>query len=166
MTAKSTRHPPELDWHRAVYQRIRGEVTPVRPSQYDIANACNLRCEGCLFFAGSDYLGHPEERDAERIDAFFAGEAARGINFAQFGGAEPALAVDTLRIAARYISCGVVFTNGTVRIPDDVPYSLHISIWGLPEASAEVRGADVVEQSGEGSSRQRRSARSAPPPIA
>jgi hypothetical protein len=144
MTSKC--HQPAPDWHREVYNRIRKQVMPVRPSQYDITNDCNLRCEGCLFFAGSDYLGHPEEIDPSRIDVFFAGEAERGVNFAQFGGAEPALALDTLRIAARHIRRGVVFTNGTVRIPEEIPYRLHISLWGLPESSAEVRGADVVEK--------------------
>lgn len=144
MPASLKDHLAHYPRHRALYDRIRREVTPVRPSQYDVSNICNLRCEGCLFFAGDDYLGHPEETDLARIERFYESEAARGVNFAQFGGAEPALTPQILRIAGRHIRRGVVFTNGTIRIPDDVPYRLHISLWGGPQESARVRGADVV----------------------
>ena len=131
---------------RTLYERIRTTVSPVRPSQYDVSRTCNLQCEGCLFFAGDDYLAHETTTDPQQIDQFFAGEARRGVNFAQFAGAEPALVQDTLRIAARHVPRGVVFTNGTVRIADDIPYRMHISLWGLAEQSKALRGADVVDK--------------------
>lgn len=123
---------------------MRASAGHIRPSQYDISNTCNLTCEGCLFFAGDDHLDHARITDVARIDAFFAGEAARGVNFLQFAGAEPALAQPTLRIAARHVGRGVVFTNGTVKIARDIPFRLHVSVWGLGEQAQALRGADVV----------------------
>lgn len=129
---------------RARYAHVRASAGQIRPSQYDISNTCNLTCEGCLFFAGDDHLNHEQVLDAARIDAFFAQEAARGVNFLQFGGAEPALTQQTLRIAARHVRRGVVFTNGTVKIARDIPFRLHVSVWGLGEQARALRGADVV----------------------
>lgn len=128
------------------YERIRREVSPVRPSQYDVATMCNLQCEGCLFFAGKDNSDRRLERDEIKIDSFFAAEVARGVNFFQFGGAEPALNQSTLQIAARHCQRGVVFTNGTVKISADVPFALHISVWGLRDTAKRLRGADTVSK--------------------
>ena len=128
----------------ARYLHLRRTAGRFRPSQYDISQTCNLTCEGCLFFAGADGRRTDEVPDPERIDAFFAGEKARGVNFLQFGGAEPALEQQTLRIAARYIQRGVVFTNGSVRMSPDIPFKLHISVWGLGAEGKRLRGADVV----------------------
>ncbi|MCA1749460.1 MAG: hypothetical protein ABR601_00580 [Parasphingopyxis sp.] len=111
-------------------------------SNYDVTNRCNLRCEGCLFFAGDDYLDHDDDPDLVAWDRLFADEAARGVNFAYLAGAEPALAPDILRIAYKHIPDGVIFTNGTIKIPQDIGYRLHISIWGGSETAAELRGAD------------------------
>src|SRR5690606_25585328 len=60
-------------------------------SNYDVSRVCNLRCEGCLFFEGDDFQSHADDRSDAEWDAFFAAEAARGVNFPYFAGAEPAL---------------------------------------------------------------------------
>ena len=94
------------------WKLLRQELLPLRPSQFDITSACNLTCEGCLFFSGDDYLGHKDEKDLQNIEAFFASESARGVRYGYFGGAEPSLAENKLLIANRHIPYGVVFTTG------------------------------------------------------
>lgn len=74
------------------YQELRARVGRLVPSNYDISDTCNLRCEGCLFFDGADRLGHDDAADDAAWDAFFAAEGARGVNFAYLAGAEPTLA--------------------------------------------------------------------------
>jgi hypothetical protein len=124
------------------YRRLRARVGRVVPSNYDISDRCNLRCEGCLFFEGSDRLSHLDSAGPAQWDDFFAGEARRGVNFAYLAGAEPALELDRVRLARRHIPHGVIFTNGTRRIPDEIDYRIHVSIWGAPAANARLRGAD------------------------
>lgn len=126
------------------WKLLRAEVLPLRPSQYDITSVCNLTCEGCLFFSGDDYLGHKDINDLQRIETFFAGEAARGVRYGYFGGAEPSLAEKKLVIASRHIPYGVVFTNGIKRLSTEIGYRVHVSLWGNPERSRQLRGADTM----------------------
>ena len=126
------------------WKLLRQEFLPFRPSQYDLTSVCNLTCEGCLFFSGDDYLGHKDVTDLQRIEAFFAGEGARGVRFGYFAGAEPSLAEDKLVIASRHIPYGAVFTNGIKRLSREIDYRVHVSIWGNPERSRELRGADIM----------------------
>ena len=126
------------------YRHLRSHILPVRPSQYDITSVCNLKCEGCFFFSGPDYVGHDEVHDLAFVDAFFAGERERGINYAEVAGAEPSLAPRKLAAMARHIPRGVIYTNGTRVIPREIHYRLQVSLWALPEQSRRLRGADIV----------------------
>ena len=126
------------------YNYLRSNILPIRPSQYDITNICNLNCEGCFFFVGDDHVGHEEIDDPGAVDAFFAAERARGVNYAEVAGAEPSLAPRKLALMARHIPRGVIYTNGTKKIPREIAYRLQISLWGLPEQSRKLRGADIV----------------------
>lgn len=128
------------------WQMLRQEVLPLRPSQYDLTSSCNLSCEGCLFFSGNDYVEHQDSDDLDRIDSFFSAEAERGVRFAYFGGAEPSMVMPKLAIAARHISYGVIFTNGTLRIIDEIPFRIHVSIWGTSARSRKLRGADILQK--------------------
>ena len=112
------------------------------PSNYDISDRCNLRCEGCLYFEGDDRLAHLDSGDEGDWVSFFAREAERGVNFAYIAGAEPALQVDRIRIASRYIPNGVIFTNGTRPIPQDIDFRIHVSTWGARELNTTLRGGD------------------------
>lgn len=129
---------------RAFFKYLRSEVLPLRPSQYDLSNTCNLVCEGCLFFAGNDHDGHVPENDLIQVDRFFAAEAARGVNYAEVAGAEPALVENKLLVMARHIPKGVIYTNGTRKLSSELDYRLQISLWGLPEESRKLRGANIV----------------------
>jgi len=126
------------------YGEIRARVGRLVPSNYDISDTCNLRCEGCLFFDGADRHGHDDAADDAAWDRFFAEEAARGVNFAYIAGAEPALVPNRLRSAHRHIANGVIFTNGTRRIPPEIDFRIHVSVWGAPAENARLRGADNV----------------------
>ena len=128
----------------AFWARLRQHILPLRPSQYDVTARCNLTCEGCLFFSGTEHLEHKEATELATVDALFAGEAARGIRYGYFSGAEPSLVEPKLRLAAKHIPYGVVFTNGTRRLSDDIPYRVHISVWGRPERDRALRGASML----------------------
>jgi MoaA/NifB/PqqE/SkfB family radical SAM enzyme len=128
----------------AFWTTLRRRILPLRPSQYDVTARCNLTCEGCLFFSGTDYFGREETTDISALEYFYAAEAARGIRFGYFAGAEPSLVESKLLIAARHIPYGTVFTNGTRRLSQSIPYRVHISVWGKPEQSRALRGASML----------------------
>ncbi|MGB5340123.1 MAG: radical SAM protein, partial [Gammaproteobacteria bacterium] len=131
----------------AIYARFQRHAAPVITSNYDITSRCNLRCEGCLFFAGTDYQGHHDDRSLDDYDAFFAREAARGVNYPYFAGGEPALEQDRLRIAARHFNRGMIFTNGTLRIDPELEFTIHVSLWGDAAATRKLRGGSVFRKS-------------------
>ncbi|MGH6762903.1 MAG: hypothetical protein ACRECW_15100 [Phyllobacterium sp.] len=128
------------------FKYLRTFVLPIRPSQYDLSTICNLYCEGCLFFSGSDYKGHVPEDDLSKLNTFFQREASRGVNYVEVAGAEPSLIEHKLKVMARHIPKGVIYTNGTKRITSELDYRLQISLWGLPEESKKLRGADIVQK--------------------
>ena len=127
---------------RARYDKWRKYASGIVGTNYDIARRCNLHCEGCLFFEGPDFVAHPDTKTDAEWETFFIAERERGVNFAYLGGAEPALEPARLRLAAKHIPRGVVFTNGTVPIDPSLPYTLHVSIWGTAEQTAGLRGGN------------------------
>lgn len=131
----------------ALFRKIRAKGAGVVNSSYDISRTCNLKCEGCLFFEGSDWLGHGDTQDLADWDRFFAAEKARGVNYVFLAGGEPALVQDRLRVAARHIGRGVVFTNGTIALDPELPFTIHVSVWGAPGENGKFRGAETFEKS-------------------
>jgi hypothetical protein len=134
---------PEL---AARYAKLRRHAGNIVGSSYDISRVCNLRCEGCLFFEGGDYVAHPDEKSEAEWDAFFAAEAARGVNFPYLAGAEPGLQRQRLVLAAGHFRRGVVFTNGTVPLDPDLPFTIHVSLWGAADDTQRLRGGDSFER--------------------
>lgn len=127
-------------------REIQNAVGLVRAGSYDVAGICNLKCEGCLFFEGETAAQHLDDKSADEWNRLFGDEAARGINLAYMSGAEPSLVPDRIRMSQRHIPRGIVFTNGTHRIPDDIHYRIHISTWGIGETSKALRVADVLHK--------------------
>lgn len=123
--------------------RLRRRLGRLRGSSYDISNTCNLTCEGCLYFAKPASERIDVEADSAKWDRLFESEAERGINFAYLAGAEPSTVPDRIAAAANHIPNGVIFTNGTKKIPREIGYRIHVSMWGLGETNAALRGADV-----------------------
>ncbi len=115
----------------------------LRTTGYDISSTCNLNCEGCFYFSGARSNIETDTSEIGDWEAFFQAQAEDGINYAYLAGAEPSLVPERLRLAARHIRYGMIFSNGTRRIPDDIPYRIHISMWGADETSGLARGANV-----------------------
>lgn len=128
---------------RSRYRALRRAVGRLVSSNYDISSLCNLKCEGCLFFSGDDYLRYPDDKPPSAWDVFFEEEAQRGVNFAYIAGAEPSLFPDRIRAAHRYIPAAVIYTNSTRRIPEDIRYRIHVSVWGDDAQSTRYRGASL-----------------------
>jgi hypothetical protein len=122
------------------YRRLRRHAGGIVASNYDVSDRCNLLCEGCLYFAGSDRDGHADTRRDAEWDGLFAAERARGVNYAYLAGAEPGLSPNRLRLAAQHIGRGAVFTNGTIPIDRRLPFVLHVSLWGDAAETSALRG--------------------------
>lgn len=122
------------------YQKIKNHANRLVISGYDITNRCNLRCKGCYFFEGDRSSRFSDDRTLEEFDALFASEVKRGVNMPHFAGAEPAKVPERLALAAKHWDRGIVYTNGTLPIAKDLPFMLHISLWGTEETDARLRG--------------------------
>jgi len=101
----------------------------LRESTYDMANRCNLRCEGCYYYEGDKQFAE-ENRDPEAWRSLMRQEKERGITYVVLAGAEPSLVPELLEVCYGEIPLGCIATNGVKRIPETVGYKIHISVWG------------------------------------
>lgn len=131
---------------KAKWDKIRSLDFPIRISGYDITNECNLRCEGCFFFEGELSSHYDSSKSIGEYREFFRGETARGITYPHFAGAEPALVQDRLRVAAEFWKHGLIYSNGTVKIDEALPFMIHISVWGGKDTDKRLRGGQVFER--------------------
>lgn len=130
------------------YRRAKLIRRVIRKSHnYDLTSRCNLFCEGCFYFEGEDYKQAREVMDAARWDEFFRDQAASGVTFGFFAGAEPGLVQERLVAAAGHIPRGSINTNGTMRIRADIPYSIQVSVWGDADTTRHFRGGNVFWKS-------------------
>ena len=60
----------------------------MRESTYDMANRCNIRCEGCYYYEGDKQFAE-ENRDPAAWRELMRVEKARGITYVVLAGAEP-----------------------------------------------------------------------------
>ena len=115
----------------------------IRSVSVDITEACNLRCDGCYFFAeGMDQ----HDSSGSDLDAFIERELERGTNFVTIVGGEPSLVLD--RLARFYQAFKLsVATNGTRRIPyegfEELP--IGVSVWGDHENDTQLRGGGKLD---------------------
>jgi len=116
---------PELE---ARYKKVK-KFFFLRESAYDVTSACQLRCEGCYYFAG-ERSNVRDNNDPERWRHFLEEEKQRGINYVNLAGAEPALRPKVLRACHETIALGTVFTNGLKSIDPDIKYRIQVSVWG------------------------------------
>jgi MoaA/NifB/PqqE/SkfB family radical SAM enzyme len=112
----------------------------LRESTYDMTRRCNIRCNGCYFYEGEKQHAR-ENTSPDDWRRLMQAEKARGITFVVLAGAEPSLVSDLCRICYDEIPLGCIATNGLKRIPDDVGYRIHISVWGNDETSFNTRNA-------------------------
>ncbi|MCF3933033.1 radical SAM protein [Acuticoccus sp. M5D2P5] len=113
---------------------------------YEVTQRCNLFCEGCYYFEGDKPRDLPEESDVSRWEDFFRAERDRGVTMGYFLGAEPSMEPKRLVAGAKYIPHGNVGTNGTKKIPEEVPFRIQISIWGDEATDKKLRGGAVFRK--------------------
>ncbi len=131
---------------RSAYETARRVRLAVRPVMtVEVTAVCNLFCEGCCYFH-DDFEAKPESDDLSIWREFFTAEWERGKRYAVFHGAEPALKQDRLMAAAETFSRGIVYTNGTIRMHDDIPFVPNVSIWGDEESTEKVRGGSTYRK--------------------
>lgn len=91
----------------------------VRTSEYHVTNGCNIRCEGCWFFAHDFDKRTKDERDLGALRAFIASERARQVNSALLIGGEPTLVPDRVRVYVEGMTNVTVSTNGRKVLPKE-----------------------------------------------
>ena len=97
--------------------RLRRLMRRIRTSEYQITNACNLRCKGCWFF---EFEFDDRTRDVKNIDslrAFLTRERDRGVNSALILGGEPTLFPRRVATFVEHLDYVTVATNGLRKLP-------------------------------------------------
>lgn len=118
----------------------------LRESTYDMTSRCNMRCEGCYYYAGEKQFAK-DNHDIEAWRKLMKEEKARGITYVVLAGAEPSLVPHLLEVCYEEMPLGCIATNGLKRIPESVGYKIHVSVWGNDETSLRIRGAkDLLVQ--------------------
>ncbi|MBM9604296.1 radical SAM protein [Desulfopila inferna] len=112
----------------------------LRESTYDMSNRCNIRCEGCYYFAGEKQFAI-ENSDENSWRRLFQSEKERGITFAVLAGAEPSLVPHLCKICYQTIPLGAIASNGLKPISREIDYRIHISVWGNDRTSETIRKA-------------------------
>jgi MoaA/NifB/PqqE/SkfB family radical SAM enzyme len=112
----------------------------LRESTYDMANRCNIRCDGCYYYEGDKQFAK-ENGDMTAWRDLMRKEKDRGITYVVLAGAEPSLVPQLLQVCYDEMSLGAIATNGIKRIPKATQYKIHLSVWGNDETSHRIRGA-------------------------
>ncbi|MEA3466750.1 MAG: radical SAM protein [Thermodesulfobacteriota bacterium] len=112
----------------------------LRESTYDMSNRCNIRCEGCYYFAGEKQFAE-ENLNVHDWQQLMKAEKERGITFVVLAGAESALVPDLCKTCYDVIPLGCIATNGLIPLAEEIDYRIHISVWGNDETSLKVRKA-------------------------
>ncbi|MDG6099379.1 radical SAM protein [Alteromonas sp. ZYF713] len=129
---------------KARYDKAKKTIRAFRkPAFYEIETKCNLKCEGCYYFEGGDTWNIDVENPVTDWNSFFEKEKRRGVTMAYFVGAEPALSQDRLVSAAEHFQWGNIGTNGTIKLSNEIPYRIGVSVWaGDEDADIKLRGAN------------------------
>ncbi len=112
----------------------------LRESTYDMSNRCNIRCEGCYYFAGEKQFAE-ENRDEEAWRQLLKAEKERGITFVVLAGAEPSLVPELCGVCYDEIPLGAIASNGIKSLPPEIDYRIHLSVWGNDRTSLAIRKA-------------------------
>jgi uncharacterized Fe-S cluster-containing radical SAM superfamily protein len=124
---------------RARWEKVR-KYFFLRESTYDMANRCNIRCEGCYYYEGDKQFAE-ENRDPAAWRELMQAEKARGITYVVLAGAEPSLVPELCDVCFQEMPLGTIATNGLKFIPASVNYKIHISVWGNDATSFKIRNA-------------------------
>jgi MoaA/NifB/PqqE/SkfB family radical SAM enzyme len=122
----------------------------------EVTKHCNLRCTTCFFFQA---FQHAEKNlpEQEMIAKLRALQKRHRIKFMSWVGGEPLLRRRIVEQAPLIFESNIVFTNGTLPIPD-LPVAIAVSLDGPPEINDAIRGKG-------GHERVVRTLRTAPRPV-
>ena len=124
---------------RAGWEKVR-KYFFLRESTYDMANRCNIRCEGCYYYEGDKQFAG-ENRDPAAWRELMRAEKTRGITYVVLAGAEPSLVPELCEVCFQEMPLGTIATNGLNLIPESIDYKIHISVWGNDATSFKIRNA-------------------------
>lgn len=127
-----------------LYRCIR-KAGSIKSIQVDLTHECNLRCQGCYFFA-EDMNKSKSPGDEAEFDAFIEQERARGTNYITVTGGEPTLMLHRLKKLYDNFWMSVV-TNGLKKIPLEgfEKLSIGVSVWGDHERDTRLRGNGEID---------------------
>ncbi len=97
--------------------RLRELTREIRTSEYQITNACNLRCKGCWFFEYDFDQRTRDVKDLSSLNAFLKKERDRGVNAALVIGGEPTLFPNRIAAFVEHMDYVTVGTNGLKKFP-------------------------------------------------
>ncbi|HKK50889.1 MAG TPA: radical SAM protein [Myxococcota bacterium] len=101
------------------FERLRDISRRVRSSEYHLTNACNIRCEGCWFFAYDFDQKTREPSDLETWRRFARKEAERGVTAALLIGGEPTLHPDRIAVFTEAMDYVTISSNGLKEFPSE-----------------------------------------------
>lgn len=106
----------------------------------DATYRCNLRCRHC-YFAKQNYQ---DELSTEAWLAKFEEMKKEGFPFLICGwiGGEPLLRKDLIEEGRKYFKANVVFTNGTIPLPDWPDVAFSVSVHGTAEHHCRMTGVN------------------------
>ena len=99
------------------WRRLRELTREIRTSEYQITNACNLRCKGCWFFEYDFDRRTRDVKDLSSLNAFLKRERDRGVNAALVIGGEPTLFPRRVAAFVDHMDYVTVATNGLRKFP-------------------------------------------------
>lgn len=115
------------------------------PITLDLTHVCQLRCDGCYFFA-EQLDDSKAPRDEATFLEFVRRERERGTNYITVIGGEPSLQLERLKVLHENFRCATV-TNGLRKIPVEgfEGMAIAVSVWGDHELDRELRGAGKID---------------------
>ncbi|SMF73482.1 hypothetical protein SAMN06265365_14710 [Tistlia consotensis] len=98
---------------------IKAISSRVRTNAFQLTRECNLRCQGCWYYANKMDEGIEDQAGLDRIREILEERLAAGITHALVVGGEPAIYPERLAVFARTLPFLSVATNGYRKIPRD-----------------------------------------------
>ncbi len=114
-------------------------MPPASLGGIDVTYRCNLHCRHCYFIKQD----HRAELSIDQWMAKFEDLRSNGFPFLICGwiGGEPLLRKELIEEGRKYFKSNVIFTNGTIELPDWPDVSFSVSIHGTEEYYYRMTGA-------------------------
>ena len=121
--------------------RLRRLTREIRTSEYQITNACNLRCKGCWFFEYDLDKQTKDAKDLDALNAFLARERDRGVNTCLVIGGEPTLFPRRIAAFVDHMDYVTLGTNGLKKFPTQgfEKVALLVALFGGERLDDELR---------------------------